>query len=107
MPIWLLSALRLLAQGAGLSLGFEAAKGGFGALLGDEEDFPEQGDFRRLTGGRVIEGQLVGGARRHRRRHRRRRALTAGDKVDIAFIAGTISKEAAKAFAVTLAARSR
>lgn len=41
------------------------------------------------------------------RRRRRRRALSQGDKNDIAFIAATVSKSAAGTFATQLAARSR
>lgn len=40
-------------------------------------------------------------------RHRRKRALTNGDRADIAFIAATVSKAAAGTFAAQLAARSR
>lgn len=40
------------------------------------------------------------------RRRRRRRALTASDRADIAFIAGTLTKEAAKSFALIIATRT-
>jgi len=41
------------------------------------------------------------------RRRRRRRALTASDKLDIAFIAGTLGKPAGKDFAMIVASRPR
>jgi len=40
------------------------------------------------------------------RRRRRRRALTASDRADIAFIAGTLDKASAKSFALIIATRT-
>lgn len=40
------------------------------------------------------------------RRRRRRRALTASDKLDIAFISGTLGKPAGRDFAMIVAART-
>lgn len=107
MPGWILAALRLLATGAGLSLGFEGAQRVIGGESGGAEGpFVQIGSGR---GGGVVVDQTgrrlvhLGG---HLRR-RRRRALTASDRADIAFIAGMISKAAAKDFAVQLAARPR
>lgn len=47
------------------------------------------------------------GRRLRPHRHRRKKALTNDDMSAIAFIAGTVSKAAAGAFAVQLVARSR
>jgi len=47
----------------------------------------------------------IGGDGRPRRR-RRRRALTASDKADIAFIAGTLGDAAGRKFAMIVAART-
>jgi len=101
MPAWILAALRLIAQGAGLSLGFEGASRLVGAEAGGAEGpFIEVG-----PGGGVRQFDAMG--RPISRRRRRRRALTASDRADIAFVAGMISKTAAKDFAVQLAARPR
>lgn len=105
MPAWILAALRLLAlaglAGAGAEVGARALPGetqllgGGGFVQGPFIDAP----FRELK-------QRFAGEEPSRRR-RRRRALTASDRADIAFIAGMISKAAAKDFAVQLAARPR
>jgi len=97
MPAWILSALRMLAGGfAG-----GAAFAGGSSLVSGPEQYPGQ-----LRGrGADIEGDWthIGGHRLRRRR--RRRVLTSSDRADIAFVAGMISKAAAKEFAVVIAAR--
>lgn len=103
MPAWLAAALRLLALGFGGGAAFSAGERVLSSGSFPGED-PTQGVF-----GRVVDqgGRALGfGGDGHRRR-RRRRALTASDRQDIAFIAGMISKAAAKDFAVQLAARPR
>lgn len=105
MAAWVVQALRLIAQGAGLSIGFEGAS----RVLGREDAAigGEVFDMIRGPGGGFV---LDDGHRRHHRRdHRRRRrkALTQGDRNDIAFIAATVSKAAAGTFAAQLASRSR
>jgi len=96
MPAWIASALRLLGAGAAFGVGTElvGAGGGAGPLLGPV-----------LQAGAGLPGDFihVGG---HPRRRRRRRALTNSDKADIAFIAASISKAAAKDFAMIIAARA-
>lgn len=98
MPAWILSALRMLAGGfAG-----GAAFAGGSSLVSGPEQYPGQLRPR----GADIEGDWmhIGGHPRLRRR-RRRRVLTSSDRADIAFVAGMISKAAAKEFAVVIAAR--
>jgi len=104
MPAWMASALRLLAglggasQLAGGSQSGLSVSGGRGSGIVDNN--PLIPDFiERL----LPTTQFGAGGRRRRRR----RALTASDRADIAFIAGMISKAAAKDFAVQLAARPR
>jgi len=94
MPVWLASAIAMLA---GSVLG-----GGRGDALGEGIPFlPAVVDpFER--GGL----SFVGGRMKHKR-HRRRRALTQGDRDDIAFIAGMLGPGAGKQFALTLAGRIR
>jgi len=103
MPAWILAALRLLGGGFAAGTGLELAQRQFGD---PEDDFRfAQGD---LLGGGVNQlRRLTRGGLESGRRRRRRRALTASDRADIAFIAGMISKAAAKDFAVQLAARPR
>lgn len=101
MPGWIIQALKLLAASLGAGAAFEAG----GNLF---DDAPLQGP--RIPG--VPDelqglGRPFGFGRRGERRRRRRRALTASDRADIAFVAGMISKAAAKDFAVQLAARPR
>lgn len=104
MPAWIAAALRLIAQGAGFGAGAAAATEFF------EDPFTGAPTGLGAIGrgpGRVTDalGNIIG--RAGGRRRRRRRALTASDRADIAFIAGMISKAAAKDFAVQLAARPR
>lgn len=100
MAPWLAAAMRLLAGlaagavGGGLATG----SGGVGTDLADNNPFIPDFIERLLPGERFVSTG---------RRRRRRRALTASDRADIAFIAGMISKAAAKDFAVQLAARPR
>lgn len=103
MPAWMLAALRLLAlaatAGGAAELGARAIPGSTELdVLGGGGTFPSLG----------IPGlEDIFGGKKDGRRRRRRRALTASDRADIAFIAGMISKAAAKDFAVQLAARPR
>lgn len=99
MPAWLLSALRLLGGGAAFGGGLELAERL--PFLGGG------GDGDGLDGARPLRIDPVTGRVVGVRRRRRRRALTASDRADIAFVAGMISKAAAKDFAVQLAARPR
>jgi len=110
MAAWLLQALKLIATGFAVGTGAEAATqlipGGFGEPgvlaptgLTSQRLLPRgmgapAGYFVRADG-------TIG---RHRRR--RRRALTASDRADIAFIAATISKSAAGAFASIIGAKN-
>jgi len=105
MPAWLAQALRVLALAFGGGVAFE---GGSRILPGGTVVPGISGAVTGGPVGRVIEGfgDVLGLDERPRRR-RRRRALTASDRADIAFIAGMISKAAAKDFAVQLAARPR
>lgn len=101
MAAWLIQALKMLGVGAATGIGFEASQsflGGPGTQLGP----PLPAGF----GGRMFEDGVLIPKHPHKRR-RRRRALTASDRADIAFIAGTLDKGAGKAFAVQLAARAR
>lgn len=108
MAAWILAALKMIAQGTALGGGFELGQ----RILGDGTfDLGGGGGPGLLPIGRGRVGRVIdqagnvireGGVRR-----RRRRALTASDRADIAFIAGMISKAAAKDFAVQLAARPR
>lgn len=101
MPAWIITALRLLgigAAGAGVAAGLEGATnaqiGGSGIPF-----LPALIDpFER--GGLDIFAKKG-------KRHRRRRALTQGDRDDIAFITGMLGGPAGKQFALTLAGRSR
>lgn len=102
MPVWIAQALRIIALSFGGGVAFE---GGQRALGGGEFVSGTEGEGIPGFGRRIydsVTGKLIGG-----RRRRRRRALTASDRADIAFIAGMISKVAAKDFAVQLAARPR
>lgn len=101
MPAWIAAALRLLATGIGGGVGFGLGGELLGSVGEDDPNFIGPRQPRMLEGGGLIH---IGG---HRRRRRRRRALTASDRADIAFIAGIVSKSAAKDFAVQLATRSR
>ena len=103
MPAWLLAAMRMLGLGAASGAGFALAEG-----LGDRSSpspFGAGGGVQ-LAGGHAPMRLDRFGHEVHRRR-RRRRALTASDKADIAFIAGTLGKAAGAQFAVGLASRSR
>jgi len=108
MAYWVIQALRLItaygvASGA-VAAGTYAGQAVIGAL-GPEEDsgvpWSESMNKEYYTPAGVLVPPHP-----HRRR-RRRRALTSSDRADIAFIAGVISKSAAKDFAVQLATRPR
>jgi len=90
MPAWLLAALGSLGGLVATKIG----GGGIPFLPGPLDPF-EPGGFDIFAG------------EDKKKRRRRRRALTQSDRNDIAFIAATISKEKAGAFAVQLATRSR
>lgn len=98
MPAWVLTALRLLGIGAGV-----------GAVSGALGDAPGEGiPFLPATIDPFERGGFDIFARKGRgKRHRRRRALTQGDRDDIAFITGMLGAPAGKQFALTLAGRSR
>lgn len=97
MAPWLLQALRTVAY-------FVA---GGAAFEGGQRMLPGGGGVDYTGEGSDWFGKVTGIARPEGRRRRRRRALTASDRADIAFVAGMISKAAAKDFAVQLAARPR
>lgn len=88
MPVWMLSALAMLAR---VGFGTPARAGltglGAGTLLPDV-GFPSFG---------------FGGDDKPKRR-RRKRALTASDRADIAFITATLGKTAGGNFAAIIAA---
>lgn len=88
MAGWLVSALRLLGIGTGVT----AAAGAIESVTG--RDIPFLGTSRRDFTGIPRHG--------HRRR---RRALTMSDKNDIAFMAATLGDTAARKFALIIAAR--
>lgn len=92
MPAWLLGALALLRN---VTVGTPARA----ALTG-----VTAGGLLPGLGGIGIPGVDLFPDDTKRRR-RRRRALTASDRADIAFIAGTLDKSAAKSFALIIAAR--
>jgi len=106
MPAWLAAALRLMAIGFGGGVAFETGQRALGGS-GQFEGATGTGFQNIDVGHRVTD--VFRGPHGHDggRRRRRRRALTASDRADIAFIAGMISKAAAKDFAVQLAARPR
>lgn len=85
MAAWLVSALRLLGVGTGVTAAVGIAEAATG------RDVPFLGT-RTVTGG-------------FRHRHRRRRALTQSDKNDIAFMSATLGDTAARKFALIIAAR--
>ena len=94
MPAWLITALKLIQSGlVGTPVRALATGGGVGLSLSD----PFFGDIS-------IPG--FGGTGRGKGRRRRRRALSASDKVDIAFVAGLLGPKAGKDLAVIIAARS-
>lgn len=99
MPVWIATALALLRGLSGRSLAFVG--GARGAATGATAlALPDPfGGFLFGAGG--------GGDPDRPRRRRRRRALTNSDRDDIAFIAATISKNAAGSFATQLVTRSR
>jgi len=95
MASWLIQAIRVLTTlGAGAAIGEALNGGGRGSVIPLVPDVLE-----RAVG--------LHPAQPDQKRRRRRRALTASDRADIAFVAGMISKAAAKDFAVQLAARPR
>lgn len=98
MPPFILSALALLARGAGV---------GRAAFFGT----PTRAALTGVGAGAILPDLGIpgvdlfpGGGRRRRRR--RRRALTASDRADIAFIAGLLGTTAGKNFALTIATRT-
>lgn len=97
MPAWLLAALRMLAAGGLFAGGTELAQQ---AITGGQGAFVDGSPFRAIAG-----DALSGFPHPHKRR-RRRRALTASDKVDIAFIASILGKPAGKDVAAIIAART-
>lgn len=99
---WLAPALALLA-GAGFRVATRLI-GSRGAQLA----VAGVGGATLAGGGLGIPGvDLFPDGDRPGRRRRRRRALSQGDRDDIAFIAATISNVAAGKFAVMLATRAR
>lgn len=102
MQAWLLAALRMLGLGAASGAGFAVVDQSLGGAASSPSIL---GPGSRLIGHGPMQLDRFG-HEIHRRR-RRRRALTASDKADIAFIAGTLGKPAGAQFAVGLATRSR
>lgn len=101
MGIWLMQALRMLGGAALAGAGFEVGQ----RALGSGGGFAQGLDLGMPGGRQFVDGVLI--PEHPHKRRRRRRALTASDRADIAFIAGTLDKGAGKAFAVQLAARAR
>lgn len=100
MAAWLIQALKMMGGAALAGAGFEVGQRALGG-----QGFAQGLDLAIPGGRQFVDGVLIPD-HPHRRR-RRRRALTASDRADIAFIAGTLDKGAGKAFAVQLAARAR
>jgi len=103
MAAWIITALKLIVGSGALGAGYSGAEQLWD--MGPGEDYP----MLSGPGGAVVDMKRGPGGQwfPRKRRHRRRRALTASDRADIAFVAGMISKAAAKDFAVQLAARPR
>jgi len=98
VPAWILTALRLLGIGAAAG----AVSGALGDAPGEGIPFLPAIVDPFQAGGLDLFSRKAGG-----KRHRRRRALTQGDRDDIAFITGMLGAPAGKQFALTLAGRSR
>jgi len=94
---WMASALRMLAGGlafgAGSELAVRAVPGGFQGISGGAGPGADPS---------VKVHPLF---HEHKHRRRRRRALTQGDKADIAFIVATLGAPAGKSFAMIIAAK--
>jgi len=98
MPAWLLAALAMIRTitigGTGRALTTGAVASTAVARVGGDG----------FIGPLPLPGFLGGGDHPHQRR-RRKRALTASDKVDIAFLAGLLGPKAGKDLAVIIAAK--
>lgn len=97
MPAWLAAALALLRSAA---LGGAVVGGGLAV-----QEIANGGEGTPFATPRRAAGTFTAFTDRPRRR-RRRRALTASDRADIAFIAGTLGKPAARELAAIIAART-
>jgi len=100
---WLIGAITLLRTAGGRAIALVTGRTATAAGLG-------------ATGGALATGGLdgggdgflgFGGGDDRPRRRRRRRALTQGDRDDIAFITALLGAPAGKMFATTLASRGR
>lgn len=105
MPPWIIAAMRLLGTGLAFGVGSElisqnVQQAGLSPISFAQSLVPGGGTA-------TVHPGTVHDIMMHKRRRRRRRALTASDKVDIAFIAGILGKAAGGRFAVALGARSR
>lgn len=92
MPTWLISALSLLPRLRGPA-GTALAITGAGTAL------------EAISGGRIDVPFIGSGAVAPTRRRRRKRIFTAQDRADIAFIAATLGRQAAKEIAAIAAAK--
>ena len=100
MPVWIASALALMAptviRGGTALARFARGRGGAAAL----------GGAAGLAAGQIgVPGVDLFPDEKPKRR-RRRRALTASDRADIAFIAGLLGPTAGRNFAITIATRA-
>lgn len=106
MPVWLISALRMLASGLAVGAGAEAAvraiPGGLGGIQASQISGPDL-DFGQGLG---IPHPFGLGPHTGKRRRRRRRALTASDRADIAFITGLLGPSAGSKFAAVIGAKN-
>lgn len=99
MAAWLVSAIQLIRS---VALGTPLRALATGATAGTFI-----GPILESAGGEAARGGFLGfGGGERSRRRRRRRALTASDKVDIAFVAGILGQKAGKDLALIIAART-
>jgi len=93
MPVWLVSALRML-------LGTPARAALTGAGVATGVSGLARGDITPGIPGLDLFGEPV------KKRRRRRRALTASDRADIGFLTGLLGPSAAKQLATVIITRS-
>lgn len=111
MPAWILSALRLIGT---MGMGYVAGQaveslppGSPGSQMVPGGGGGGGGIMGQILPGRSSPGYMDHHGRWHSgfHRRRRRRALTAGDRADIAFIAGLLGPSAGAKFAAVIGAK--